>query len=318
MALSFVYVAFSLTALPNYSAMKALSVVFPPFTYINIIGDIAVSESQKIPWSLNTPATRSYRTPGPSISAYMYLIFFILQIIGYTAGTFLLERYLWGIRRVYDRIDATSDVALRLTNVSKTFSGSRRWYWPFVSGRPVPAVQSLNLELKKGSVSFLLGPNGGGKTTALRCIAGMTNMDNDSRLEINEAGTAFGICPQQNALFEDLTVAEHVRIWRLIKSAAINEAEIKEQEEDVLQECDLLEKRNAVVKTLSGGQKRKLQLALAFVGGSKMCCVDEATSGLDPLSRRNIWNIIYQANSRGRTVLMTTHFLDEVRFPRGF
>lgn len=75
-------------------------------------------------------------------------------------------------------------------------------------------------------------------------------------------------------------------------------------------ECDLLEKTNARAKTLSGGQMRKLQLAIAFVGGSKVCCIDEASSGLDPLSRRNIWNIIQKGHAR-RTVLVTTHFLDE-------
>lgn len=78
----------------------------------------------------------------------------------------------------------------------------------------------------------------------------------------------------------------------------------------MLGECDLTEKSNAKAKTLSGGQKRKLQLAISFVGGSKVCCIDEASSGLDPLSRRNIWNIIQTGRSR-RTILVTTHFLDE-------
>lgn len=78
----------------------------------------------------------------------------------------------------------------------------------------------------------------------------------------------------------------------------------------MLGECDLTEKSNAKAKTLSGGQKRKLQLAISFVGGSKVCCIDEASSGLDPLSRRNIWNIIQKGHSR-RTILVTTHFLDE-------
>lgn len=78
----------------------------------------------------------------------------------------------------------------------------------------------------------------------------------------------------------------------------------------MLEECDLEEKANAKAKTLSGGQKRKLQLAICFTGGSSVCCVDEASSGLDPLSRRNIWNIIQKGHSR-RTVLVTTHFLDE-------
>lgn len=82
------------------------------------------------------------------------------------------------------------------------------------------------------------------------------------------------------------------------------------EDDDVLAECDLQEKARAPAKNLSGGQMRKLQLAISFVGGSKVCCIDEASSGLDPLSRRNIWNIIQKGHSR-RTILVTTHFLDE-------
>jgi len=106
---------------------------------------------------------------------------------------------LWSVKRTFDPIDASSDIALRCTSLSKTYYGKRRWYWPFVfKTGPNLAVNSLDLEVKKGSVTFLLGPNGGGKTTTLKCVAGMIPMDAGSRLEINEAGTVFGICPQQN------------------------------------------------------------------------------------------------------------------------
>jgi ATP-binding cassette subfamily A (ABC1) protein 3 len=106
----------------------------------------------------------------------------------------------------------------------------------------------------------------------------------------------------------DLSVQEHIKIWRRLKTAAFEDLTV--DDDDVLVECDLLEKANAPAKTLSGGQMRKLQLAISFVGGSKVCCIDEASSGLDPLSRRNIWNIIQKGHTR-RTILVTTHFLDE-------
>jgi len=127
--------------------------------------------------------------------------------------------------------------------------------------------------------------------------------------------------------WDNLTVQEHIKIWRKLKTASQEGAEV--DDEDILAECDLLEKVQAPAKTLSGGQMRKLQLAIAFVGGSKVCCIDEASSGLvwlsisssssmntdaslqDPLSRRNIWNIIQKGHTR-RTILVTTHFLDEV------
>lgn len=99
-------------------------------------------------------------------------------------------------------------------------------------------------------------------------------------------------------------------IWRKLKTAAFNDS-TADADDDVLAECDLVLKAQARAKTLSGGQMRKLQLAIAFVGGSKVCCIDEASSGLDPLSRRNIWNIIQKGHAR-RTILVTTHFLDEV------
>ena len=75
--------------------------------------------------------------------------------------------------------------------------------------RPVVAVEKLDLEVKKGSVTFLLGPNGGGKTTILKCVAGMVSMDAGSQLELNEAGLVFGICPQANVLWQGLTVQQH-------------------------------------------------------------------------------------------------------------
>jgi ABC-type glutathione transport system ATPase component len=133
------------------------------------------------------------------IDGYLYIIFFIVQIVAYTAATYGIERKLWGVPKKFDCIPADSDVALRCTRICKTYCGKRRWYWPFVrKGKSILAVDNLNLEVKKGSVTFLLGPNGGGKTTTLKCVAGMISMDPGSKLELNEAGVVFGICPQSN------------------------------------------------------------------------------------------------------------------------
>jgi ABC-type multidrug transport system ATPase subunit len=120
------------------------------------------------------------------------------------------------------------------------------------------------------------------------------------------AGGGVGICPQKNVLWDDLTVEEHVRIWNLIKSRGDDKETLKR----LIEECDLTMKRHAKSKTLSGGQKRKLQLAAMFTGGSTICAIDEVSSGLDPLSRRKIWDIILAARGT-RTILMTSHFLDE-------
>jgi ABC-type multidrug transport system fused ATPase/permease subunit len=181
-----------------------LSLIFPPYTWATLIGDVANREFELSAFSLasvySTPEEIKLNIPPQeALKGYLYVVFFVVQIILYSAATYWVERGLWSVRRPFDRISESSDVALRCTHLSKTYYSKRPWYWPFkMVAAPNLAVQNLDLEVKKGSVTFLLGPNGGGKTTTLKCVAGMTAMDAGSRLEINEAGTVFGICPQHN------------------------------------------------------------------------------------------------------------------------
>jgi ATP-binding cassette subfamily A (ABC1) protein 3 len=133
------------------------------------------------------------------MDGYLYIVFFLLQIIAYSLGTIAVEKTLWNVNRKYDRIDGGSDVAVRCRGLRKTYHAKRKWYWPFSKiGTTLVAVNDLDLEVKKGSITFLLGPNGSGKSTTLKLIAGMTSMDPGSCLELNEDGVVFGICPQQN------------------------------------------------------------------------------------------------------------------------
>ncbi|TGJ84080.1 hypothetical protein E0Z10_g4677 [Xylaria hypoxylon] len=115
-----------------------------------------------------------------------------------------------------------------------------------------------------------------------------------------------GICPQKNVLWDNLTVSEHLAIWAALKGGG----ESPESLEQLIQQCDLTKKKNSFAGSLSGGTKRKLQLACMLVGGSSICFADEITSGLDPLSRRVIWEVIKRERAR-RTMVLTTHFLDE-------
>ena len=121
-------------------------------------------------------------------------------------------------------------------------------------------------------------------------------------------GQGLGICPQQNVLWGELTVVEHVKIFNGLKTTGRMAS--KHDLAALITACDLSHKLDAKSRTLSGGQKRKLQLAMAFTGDSKICCVDEISSGLDPLSRRMIWQILLAERGQ-RTILMTTHALDE-------
>ncbi|KAF7946889.1 uncharacterized protein EAE97_004138 [Botrytis byssoidea] len=253
--------------------------LFPPFTYASLIGDVARAEAHFASFSLLKSTTTTSGSLGftPQVTGYLYIVFLCAQIVIYTAACFAVDHYKWSVKRSYVEIDSSSDIAVRCTELSKTFEASRRWYWPWsTAGSSHLAVNSLNLELKTGSVNFLLGPSGGGKTTTLKCIAGIISADKSSRLEINQNATFFGVCPQHNVFWERLTVAEHVRIWRKIKTGATAVG----SEDDVLAECGILKKSNQAVETLSGGQQRKLQLAIAFVCGSTMCFIDEASSGL--------------------------------------
>ena len=115
----------------------------------------------------------------------------------------------------------------------------------------------------------------------------------------------------QNVFWDLLTVEEHVRILNALKRVVGEDP--MHTLHDLIRSCDLEEKTNALAKTLSGGQKRKLQLAMMFTAGSQICCVDEVSSGLDPQSRRKIWEILL-AKRGERTIVLTTHFLDEVDY----
>jgi ATP-binding cassette, subfamily A (ABC1), member 3 len=204
----------------SYAQILILSLIFPPYTWATLIGDVANREFELNAFSLSPVGAPNLEElalgikPQQSLQGYLYVIFFIVQIVMYSAATYWIERTLWGVKRNFEPLDASSDVAIRVTNLSKTYFRKRPWYWPFkASGAPTLAVRSLDLEVKKGSVTFLLGPNGGGKTTTLKCVAGMTAMDSGSRLEINEAGTVFGICPQHNVRHKSVAMflANHHR-----------------------------------------------------------------------------------------------------------
>ncbi|KAF2258503.1 P-loop containing nucleoside triphosphate hydrolase protein [Lojkania enalia] len=152
---------------------------------------------------------------------------------------------------------------------------------------------------------FLLG-----KSTTLDAIAGISSISSgDITLGYRSPHDSFGYCPQMNILWDELTVEEHVKIFDRIKSLRKEKAtqtEIKA----VVESCDLTEKAHGLSKSLSGGQKRKFQLAMMFAGGSTVCCVDGVSSGVGPISRRKLWDILLPERGH-RSIILTTHFLDE-------
>uniref|UniRef100_A0A8C5QFN3 ATP-binding cassette sub-family A member 2 n=1 Tax=Leptobrachium leishanense TaxID=445787 RepID=A0A8C5QFN3_9ANUR len=178
------------------------------------------------------------------------------------------------------------------------------------------ALNKLSLNLHENQVVSFLGHNGAGKTTTMSILTGLfpptsgsaTIYGHDIRTEMNEIRKSLGMCPQHNVLFDKLTVEEHLWLYSRLKGMA--EDEICKEMDKMIEDLELSNKRHSLVQTLSGGMKRKLSVAIAFVGGSKAVILDEPTAGVDPYARRAIWDLILKYK-QGRTILLSTHHMDE-------
>ena len=176
----------------------------------------------------------------------------------------------------------------------------------------VRAVDGLDLEIRSGECFGLLGPNGAGKTTTIEICEGLLERDSGD-LELlgmtwEKDGRALrerlGIQLQDTQLSEKLTVSETLELFRSFYQSG-------RPVEEVIRLVQLEEKRTARVGTLSGGQKQRLAIACAMVGDPELLFLDEPTTGLDPQSRRQLWTLIEEFRSTGRTILLTTHYMDE-------
>ncbi|XP_063681494.1 ATP-binding cassette sub-family A member 2-like isoform X2 [Bolinopsis microptera] len=177
------------------------------------------------------------------------------------------------------------------------------------------ALRNLSLKLYQGQVTALLGHNGAGKTTTMSILTGMigpTSGHYDIRYASEEAldcRDTVGVCPQHNVLWDELTIAEHLLFYGQLRGMSYDK--INREMEKFICEVDLpLEKRNCESKILSGGMKRKLSVAIAFLGSTKTLILDEPTAGVDPKARRDIWDMIVK-NKRDRTILLSTHHMEE-------
>lgn len=295
---------------PGTGVVVALSVLFTPCSYVYFITLVARFEKQRRGANLlDIPPNSPWEIPG-----IVLWVFMVIQIFAYPLIGFFIERRLYGTStkgRVVQHSGqgATSEYAVRLDGFTKIYKPaffSRLFSTKLNPATDVVAVNELNLNARKGQIVALLGANGSGKSTTLDAIAGLSKLTSGS-ITIDGAG-GLGIAPQKNVLWDDLTVEEHLHIFNRLKSpgATASVQEIRQ----LIDAVDLTKKRRAKAKTLSGGQKRKLQLGMMLTGGSAVCCVDEVSSGIDPLSRRKLWDILLAERGR-RTMILTTHFLDE-------
>ena len=187
-----------------------------------------------------------------------------------------------------------------------------------VYGRGAKAVQALKdvtLDIQQGEIFGLLGPNGAGKTTLLSCLEGLQKPSQGSvwigGINIAEdpghTKSQLGIQLQRTALLDDLSVVELVQVYAALYQVYLSAAEI----DTLLDRFGLLDQRKKLARRLSGGQQQRLALALALANDPQIVLLDEPTGALDPRARRTTWNIICQLHDEGRTIIITTHAMEE-------
>ncbi|WP_163182704.1 MULTISPECIES: ABC transporter ATP-binding protein [Neobacillus] len=176
----------------------------------------------------------------------------------------------------------------------------------------IEAVRDISFSVNAGEVFTIIGPNGAGKTTTLEMIEGLVPPDQGEirfqNLTWDKDAVAIkkkiGVQPQSSAMFDLLTPKENLDLFATFYDQP-------KSTEEILELVNLTEHRNNLVKQLSGGQRQRLAIGLAMISNPEILFLDEPTTGLDPQARRNIWDIILQLKSLGKTIILTTHYMEE-------
>ena len=197
-----------------------------------------------------------------------------------------------------------SEAVLKVEGLQKRYGGT-------------PVVDGLSFAIERGECFGLLGPNGAGKTTTLRCCLGLIDPDGGTIEMVGlpvpqaarQARIRVGVVPQMDNLDPDFTARENLVVYGRYFGIARNL--LDERIPRLLEFAGLQSKENASIRTLSGGMKRRLTLARALINDPELLILDEPTTGLDPQARHLIWNGLRQLLNQGKTILLTTHFMDE-------
>ena len=182
------------------------------------------------------------------------------------------------------------------------------------------AVNQISFEVKRGEIFGFLGANGAGKTTAMKMLTGLSRPTSgvatvagfDVYKEAEKIKKSIGYMSQKFSLYEDLTIKENVRFFGGIYG--LSRKMIKEKTENLLHDLDLKSVAKQVVGSLPLGWKQKLAFSIALVHDPQIVFLDEPTGGVDPITRRQFWEMIYAASSKGVTVFVTTHYMDEAEY----
>ena len=182
------------------------------------------------------------------------------------------------------------------------------------------ANNDLNFEVYKGEIFGFLGANGAGKTTAIKILCGLSKPTSgeatiagfDVYTQTNQIKNSIGYMSQKFSLYEDLTVYENIRFFGGIYG--MTRKHIKEKTEQLLNKLGLQDSAKKLIKDLPLGWRQKLAFSIALVHDPKIVFLDEPTGGVDPVTRRQFWNQIYEAAAEGVTVFVTTHYMDEAEY----
>jgi ABC-2 type transport system ATP-binding protein len=193
---------------------------------------------------------------------------------------------------------------IRIENLTKKFED-------------VTAVDSLSLEIEKGELFGLLGPNGAGKTTVINILCGLTKPtdgtakvgDYDLQKEGGKVKDVIGVCPQETAVYPYLTGAENVELFGNLQS--MDKETLKRRQAMLLEKMGLTQYSKRKAEKYSGGMKRRLSLILALIHDPQIAFLDEPTVAMDPQSRHAVWDFIRELKKEGKTVVLTTHYMEE-------
>jgi len=251
-----------------------------------------------------------------AVAFYLVMGWYVSQVIGgeMRQSVFfpLLPSYWTGVQKVDvqdgDTVAQTQELSrkersVRLHKLSKSYKGQT-------------ALKEVSMTMEAGSIVAVLGHNGAGKTTMVNTLCGFHNpthghaffQGRSIREEMRMIQRDIGYCPQQDLLWEHLTAAEHMQVYLQLKGAPTQGLE--QRALDLLGECDLAREAHIQAGRFSGGMKRRLSVAVAATGNPSVIFLDEPTTGMDPLHRRQVWRLI-QRLKQGRIMVLTTHLMEE-------
>jgi ABC-2 type transport system ATP-binding protein len=183
----------------------------------------------------------------------------------------------------------------------------------------VTAIDGLSLEIEKGELFGLLGPNGAGKTTTIKVLCGLLKptsgsvqvAGHDIRKEIDKVKEIIGVCPQDTATYAFLSGRENVELFGNLHT--MPKGKLKKNTEELLEKMSLKEDANRRLGKYSGGMKRRINLIIALVHDPEIAFLDEPTVAMDPQSRHAVWDFIKELETKGKTIILTTHYMEEAQ-----